>query len=75
MASNKWDMDVRRTMGRGRAFPPLPDPRFGGPRPTLWGAIPFQGIVQHSHVPQKVYDRPCSELAIKVKVKFYRKSR
>jgi hypothetical protein len=74
MASNKWDMDVRRAMGRARAFPPLSDPRFAGPLGQRSGAPFHSKELQHSHVPQKVYDRPCSELAIKVKVKFYRKS-
>jgi len=73
MASNKWDMDVRRTMGRGRAFPPLPDPRFAGPLGQRSGTLFHSKELQHSHVPQKMCNPPRNELTKKVKIKYRKK--
>ncbi|OJY12149.1 MAG: hypothetical protein BGO99_02960 [Nitrosospira sp. 56-18] len=33
-------------------------------------AIPFQGVVQRSHVPQKLHNLPHSELTIQVNVEY-----
>src|SRR5579871_5086664 len=57
---------------RGRASPPLPDPRFAGPLVRRSGA-PHSKELQRSHVPQKTCNPPCSELTIKVNVEFLQK--
>ena len=61
-------------MRRGRAFPPLPDPRFAGPLGQRSGAPFHCKELQRSHVPQKRRNPLCSEPTKKMKVKRRKKS-
>ncbi len=58
---------------RGRASPPLPDPRFAGPLGPRSGA-PHSKELQRGHVPQKPCNPPRSELTKKVKANCLEKS-
>jgi hypothetical protein len=68
-ATPQRDAGAQRIIDAVAPSPPLPDPRFAEPLVQRFGA-PHSKELQRSHVPQKTYNPPCSELTKKVKVKF-----
>ena len=54
---------------RGRASPPLPDPRFAGPLGQRSGAPFHSKELQRRHVPQKPFNPPRSEFTKKMRIK------